>query len=342
MQGSLVLTAMRNEGPFILEWVAWQKMLGFENILVMFNDCTDHSPQLLRLLERAGVLVNKRHEPRHGHNPQPEAYRIARQHPLIKTASWLFTCDVDEFLVVHVGDGSIGALLNNGDVPYAAMAINWRLFGGSNQQHWQDSLVHRRFTQSSEIGITRNKVIKSFVRDPRLYKRLNSHCASGWSGEGKWGEDGNYYALSDGSRYAEFHPNKSPQNACPEERMLHHIAEVHHYAVRTQEEFNHKKGRPAASNLADRYTDTFHKILDRNEQENTSALSYQDRFDVEYARLCEIPGILRLHHLCCADYITDMCKKRGDDPKLDHRYRHHKDTAKSLPRHTIQPRSTSA
>ena len=54
MQGSLALTAMRNEGPFILEWVAWQKMLGFENILIMHNDCTDHTPQLLRLLDRVG------------------------------------------------------------------------------------------------------------------------------------------------------------------------------------------------------------------------------------------------------------------------------------------------
>jgi hypothetical protein len=66
MQGSLVLTAMRNEGPFILEWIAWQKMLGFENVLAMFNDCTDHSPQLLRVLEKAGVLNCKRHRPEPG------------------------------------------------------------------------------------------------------------------------------------------------------------------------------------------------------------------------------------------------------------------------------------
>ena len=335
MQGSLVLTAMRNEGPFILEWVAWQKVLGFENILVMFNDCTDHSPQLLRLLAREGELSAKRHEPRSGHNPQPEAYRIARRHDLVKAADWLFTCDVDEFLVVHVGDGSIGALLNNGDVPYAAIAINWRLFGGSGFDAWQDCLVHQRFSHSSEVGLPRNREIKSFVRDPRLYKRLNSHCASGWSGKGNWGEDGNYWALSDGSRYEEFHPNKRPQNRCPADRLLHHVAEVNHYAVRSFEEFTHKKGRPAASNQVDRYTDTFYKNVNRNDQENLSALAYQDRFDIEYARLCQIPGIQRLHHLCCADYVADMCEHRGDDPKLDHRYRHHRSTAKSLPRHKL-------
>lgn len=333
MQGSLVLTAMRNEGPFILEWVAWQKMLGFENILVMHNDCTDHSPQLLRLLGRHGILESKRHEPREGLNPQPEAYHIARQHPLIKQAKWLLTCDVDEFLVIHVGDRSLGALLNNGDVPFAAMAINWRLFGGAFHDDWQDQLVHRRFTLSSEAGYYRDEVIKSIVRDPHLYNRLNSHCASGWSGKGKWGEDGNYYALSDGSRFDSFHPNKSPKNACPDDRILHHIAEVNHYAIRTTEEFNYKKGRPAASNQADRYNNTFRRILNRNDEENLSAASYGDRFDEHYDRLCEIPGVMRLHHLCCADYVAAMCKKRGDDPAQDRRYQQHMKTAKSLPRH---------
>ena len=46
LKDSLVFTTMRNEGPFILEWVAWQKMLGFDNVLILFNDCTDRSPQL--------------------------------------------------------------------------------------------------------------------------------------------------------------------------------------------------------------------------------------------------------------------------------------------------------
>lgn len=333
MHGSLVLTAMRNEGPFILEWLAWQKMLGFENILVMFNDCTDHSPQLLRLLERAGELACKRHEPRLHHSPQPEAYHMARRHPLVKKAKWMLTCDVDEFLVIHVGDGSLGALLNDGDVPFAAMSINWRLFGSSDIQTWQDALVHRTFIRSSGTDVQRNSEIKSLVRDPRLYNRLNAHCASGWSGEGTWGEGGNYYVLSDGSRFEEFHPNKSPKNGCPAGRLLHHIAEINHYAVRTMEEFNHKKGRPAASNFADRYTNNFHKRVDRNEQENLSAVAYGERFDREYERLCQIPGAMRLHHLCCADFVAEMCEKRGDDPKADPRYIHHVEMAQSLPRH---------
>ena len=333
MQGSLVLTAIRNEGPYLLEWIAWHKMLGFEKVLVLFNDCTDHSPQLLRLLERSGEVSCKQHTPRPGYFAKPECYRVARENRLVKQAKWMLTVDVDEFLVIHVGDGTIGALLNDGDVPFASMAINWRLFGDSDQNMWQDSLVHRRFARSSEAGFYRDAVIKCLVRDPNLYNPLNSHCVSGWSGAGTWGQDGNYCALTDGSHFEEYHPNKSPQNAVPKDRILHHIAEINHYAVRSAEEFGYKRGRPAPADGADRYTNTFHKILNRNEQENLSAISYGDRFDREYDRLCQIPGVMRLHHLCCADFVVSMCEKRGDDPKADARFQYHKKMAKSLPRH---------
>jgi hypothetical protein len=45
-----VVASMRNEGPFIVEWVTWYRMLGFTNIVVVTNNCTDHSPELLDAL----------------------------------------------------------------------------------------------------------------------------------------------------------------------------------------------------------------------------------------------------------------------------------------------------
>jgi len=332
MQGSLALTATRNEGPFILEWLAWQKMLGFEKTLILHNDCTDHSPQLLRLLDRVGEISAKRHEPRKGHNPQGEAYRVARRNPLVKQAEWLFTCDVDEFLVIHKGDGSIGALLNNGDTPFAGMAINWRIFGSAGLRKWQDGLTHRQFTYSSKPEAKQNSCFKSFVRHPRLYSRLNSHCASSWHGSGEWGENGNVWVASDGSALDRFHPNKRPLNASPADRMTHTVAEVNHYAVRTHEQYAHKKGQPAASTGANRYTNDFFRRFDRNEVENLAVTAYRKRFDAEYDRLCQITGAMRLHHLCCADYIADMCNRRGDDPGADKRYQFHKDMAQRMPR----------
>lgn len=79
---SLVCAGMRNEGAFIVEWVSWYRMLGFE-ILVVTNDCTDHSVELLSALERAGWLTHQAHTPTPGQPPKRSAYNSMRAHPLI-------------------------------------------------------------------------------------------------------------------------------------------------------------------------------------------------------------------------------------------------------------------
>lgn len=59
---------MRNEGPFIVEWVSWYRMLGFE-VLVVTNDCTDHSVELLQALQAAGWLHHQGHAPEAASRP---------------------------------------------------------------------------------------------------------------------------------------------------------------------------------------------------------------------------------------------------------------------------------
>lgn len=90
--------------------------------------------------------------------------------------------------------------------------------------------------------------------------------------------------------------------------MQHHIAEINHYAARTLEEYSYKKGSPAPADGADRYADNFRKTLDRNEQENLSAVSNGNRFDVEYDRLCQIPAPCGCT-TCVALILSSACAK---------------------------------
>ena len=53
---------MRNEGPFIVEWLCWYRMLGFTDVVVVTNNCTDHSPHLLDALQAAGLVHHIRHD----------------------------------------------------------------------------------------------------------------------------------------------------------------------------------------------------------------------------------------------------------------------------------------
>ena len=55
MSYTLVATA-KNEGPYLLEWVAYHRMIGFDNILIFQNDSDDYTHETLRILDSLGVV----------------------------------------------------------------------------------------------------------------------------------------------------------------------------------------------------------------------------------------------------------------------------------------------
>ena len=52
-----VVSTMKNEGPYILDWVAHYKTLGFDHILVCTNDCTDPTVDILLRLQELGYVT---------------------------------------------------------------------------------------------------------------------------------------------------------------------------------------------------------------------------------------------------------------------------------------------
>lgn len=333
MKGTLLLSCMRNQGPFILEWLAWNRMLGFEKILIMHNDCTDRSPQLLRLLERHGILAAKRHHPEPKQTPLGSAYRAARSHPYVKACDWMFSCDVDEFLVIRKGKGTIDALIGNGaEKRFRGMAIHWLIFGTGDEDQWEDRFVHQRFLNCAWEKAQQNNCVKSFVYKPLDFGTLESHTPRFWRGEGAWDTGANHWVLSDESWFEDYHPTKKSLNGTHRQLVTHDVAHLNHYILQTKEQFAFKRGSPGSAGSVNRYTDDFFNRFDHTSVSNQSALKFKDRFDAQYAQLVDIPGVLRLHHLCCADLVEAMCAKRGDDHRKDPRFAFHMDQARSLPK----------
>ena len=59
--GSLVaLSTMKDEGPFVVEWVAHHLALGFTEVMVYTNDCSDGTDALLKRLEALDIGVHHR------------------------------------------------------------------------------------------------------------------------------------------------------------------------------------------------------------------------------------------------------------------------------------------
>ena len=107
---TILFSAMKNEGPFILEWVAHHRAIGFDEIIVVSNDCDDGSSELLDALDASGYVTHQIQTV-----PPETAPQMAAAQKLEKecdlTGKWVLWLDADEFLNIHVNDGSLNALI---------------------------------------------------------------------------------------------------------------------------------------------------------------------------------------------------------------------------------------
>ncbi len=171
------ILCVRNEGAFLLEWLAHHRAAGVTDFLVFSNDCDDGTDVMLDRLETFGWLAHVRNPGPHGEGPQWAALKRADRHPLVTGADWVLPLDIDEFVNVHVGDRTLSALL--AAVPEAtAITLTWRLFGNAGVVAYVDTPVTESFTRAAP-GVLhwpwRGHLFKTLVRNDGSYGKLGVH-----------------------------------------------------------------------------------------------------------------------------------------------------------------------
>lgn len=318
-----VVCSVRNEGPFLVEWVAWYRRLGFSDIVVVTNDCTDHSPALLDALAPAGV-THLRHDIPDGLNICARKLAAAKALVPVKRADWVLVCDVDEFLVIHRGAGRISDLIPS-EADFLGMAINWRVFGTSGRVAWEDGLVHRQFLHAAKSEDASSAWVKTIHAQPKWFRRLGEHGPKRLLPRHAtdWGTGRKRWVTSAGEDLPEWQPDGDYLRRMPMRRVSHEVAQMNHYMVRSEESFGLKRGTLSSVAGKDRYTDTFFERHNRNEVVDDSALRHAKDIDAAIAELHALPDVTRLHHLCCADYVARLAQKAGKRPEDDPRHALH-------------------
>ncbi|MBC7476564.1 MAG: glycosyltransferase family 2 protein [Pseudorhodobacter sp.] len=176
MRALLILT-VKNEGSFLLEWLAHHQACGFDHVLAFSNDCADGTDLMLDRLAVLGHVTHVRNTGPHDKGPQWAALKAADTHPLVTAADWLLCADVDEFVNIHVGDHTLPALMDA--LPQAdAIALTWRLFGNAGIVGFQDQPVTQSFTHCAPqtlIWPWRAQMFKTLFRNTGAFRKLGVH-----------------------------------------------------------------------------------------------------------------------------------------------------------------------
>jgi hypothetical protein len=262
---------VKNEIRSVVEWLAHYKALGFTDFVIYDNESTDGTGEVLQALDDAGELIRIEWPHSVGDRPQRLAYSHMCKN---STVDWIAYFDVDEFLLLREDDTIAGFLGRFGD-DVNAIAISWVGFNSGGQEKYRAAPVIERFTEALPHRNRYNRSLKSIGRREKLSATGIHRLAV---------SEGRYVTPS--GKDAQFVTGQILR------REDVKVAVLHHYLVKSMEEFEEKRNRGHANSQDPERKrnklDTRLAEANAPGQQNTDLLAFAGRMRTEAMRLKEI------------------------------------------------------
>jgi hypothetical protein len=245
-----VVVIVRDEAPYLTEWLAYHHALGVQHFFVYDNGSTDQLHEVVEPWLNHG-LVTLLHWPLPGGQIDAYAHALRFFGPSV---DWLAYFDVDEFVVPLVDDDIPSLLARWPDA--ADLRVPRVDFGFSGHRTPPDGLVIEAYTAVADVfgrDPTKPPRVKSIVQ-PRSISAVGIHTAT--------------VADVPGAADGESLPSETAGRACWE------YVQLNHYYTRSLEEFEAKRVRGSATGRIERPAVPFDLPTLR---EDSSAVRFADR-----------------------------------------------------------------
>ena len=241
--GNVIVGCMKNEAPYIVEWVAYHRAIGVDNFLIYTNGCEDGTTEILDRLQEMGVLQHRNNDNWKGNSPQQYALNQSLREPLIRDAEWIIHIDVDEFMNVRTGNGTLHDFFEA--VPDATnVAMTWRLFGHNGVTDLADEFVIDQFDHCAPKYCPKPHTVwgfKTMFKNIGAYEKISCHRPNklkpGKKSNVRWvngsGKDMTGEAAENGWRSSK-------------KSIGYDLLQLNHYALRSAESFLIKRQRGRA------------------------------------------------------------------------------------------------
>ena len=253
---------MKNEGPYIKEWLDYHLLAGVDHFYIYDNESPDNQAEVVKPYVEAGLVD---YFPYPGKAMQCIAYNDAVKNFKFFNRYMAFI-DGDEFIFPKskVGGGIVEVVdeILSANPNAAGLAINWQMFGSNGQEKADYSRgVLERFTRRApkdympDKGET-NSLVKT-VANPRKISFIESpHFSNYFEG---------YFSINENSNFL-WGAFNSPVTA---EKIV-----VNHYYTKSYEEYEKKVTR-GRSDVSDKRRIKDFERDNRNEEFDDDILKYR-------------------------------------------------------------------
>lgn len=272
-QNTIAITAIiKNEAPYILEWIEYHRLIGVSKFYLFDNDSDDDLQNVLKPYIDEEIVVLEKLS---GKKQQLHAYELG-----VKKArnevQWLAVLDLDEF--INIGSfSSIQNFLSTFDSSKVSeILLRWRIFGSNGMKHYDDELVIKRFTRR---GVDDTMLVyKAIVNPRRVLDFLHPHYAfvTGKVVDGD-GKTIHYYPVKEDKYLPNYPMNK---------------VNIHHYYSKSFDEFLKKSQRGFADGVEEKRSARSRsdfEFYDRNEVFDDSMVKYVSEIS---KRIRSLPKVL--------------------------------------------------
>ncbi|WP_293158699.1 glycosyltransferase family 92 protein [Okeania sp. SIO2C9] len=234
---------MKNEGPYLREWLEFHKLVGVERFYLYNNNSADRTLDIVRPYRENHEVVLTNWPVQNGQ--QMKAYNHFLQ-KYKNESKWIAFIDLDEFLFPTEKNDLREILEEFPDVP--AIGVNWLIFGTSGYEKKPEGLQIENFTKRGKEDFKANLNFKCIVRSEFTLECTTPH---------------HFVYVNDGvavsENYEKLSAKVSPQHSVNKLR-------INHYFTRSMEESLNKIKRGRAT---------------VNKNRKIAEINYHDRNDVE-------------------------------------------------------------
>ncbi len=293
----LCVVPVRNEGPFLLEWLAHYLGAGVTDFLFFSNDCEDGTDEILNILADQGLITHIPISAVGDQSIQWQALKTAWKHPLRKKADWMMVLDADEMINIHTKGHTLDDLIAAVPADTDAIAMPWRLFGNNQRVFFEDILATESFTTSmpaSENHPFTDVFFKTLFRPSGPFNQLGIHRPKQKKDQTPNWVDGS------GAKMHE-HVSTNPKQLTLFGQELHtknpgrDLVELNHYSVRSAENFMVKRARGLPNRSHKNIDLAYWSGRNFNTELNNSINKMAANTAPHLATLKAIPGLSEAH-----------------------------------------------
>jgi hypothetical protein len=304
MTGYTVISTMKNEGAFLLEWVAHHKVLGFDDLVICTNDCADHTRDMVLRLQQMGLATHHATHALPATSMQRSALKQARGYAAVRDAEWVYVCDADEFLVIKAGDGTARCLTAMASPGTEAIPVAWRIFGPDGQRSYAEGRITQQFTRSRRPAPPMHVVpahAKTIFRGDAPLHRIGIH--------------GPVARQDLGRDLMREMPGGAPmvrQHHAAFVQADYRVAQVNHYCLRSRDSFLVKRDRGRVNHMNNTMDIDYWDRFDVAEAPCTAIRRYDAATDDWLAQLLADPPLAALHHAAVAWHRARIATLHAD------------------------------